>query len=309
MRRSIAIAAVVVLAVAHQSHAATLEEILTKNLAARGGEARLREVKALRLTGRLVFGGGDFSVDAAFGQVQKRGGATADLVRSEVTVQGLTQISAYDSREGWTISPFGGRLDAEKASADDARSLAQQAEIDGPLVGWRAKGHKIEYLGTEDTDGTPAIKLRVTRKDGDLQYVYLDPDSYLEIRITTVHKVRGAEQISETDLGGYQQVAGVWFPFALEQGSKGGPRNTRIIVERVEVNPTVDDAWFKLPPAKSRVAAVIAPGPAEPRTAAAAAPPPTPPGERATLDGGALSGLGARNVGSATMSGRISAVA
>src|SRR4029077_7954448 len=112
----------------------------------------------------------------------------------------------------------------------------------GPLVGWHDKGHRIEYLGTEDTDGTPTIKLRVTRKDGDQQYVYLDPDSYLEIRITTVHKVRGAEQITETDLGGYQQVAGVWFPFAQESGPKGGPRNTRIIIERAEVNVATDEA-------------------------------------------------------------------
>ena len=199
------------------------------------------------------------AIDAPWGQVQKRPG----LVRSEITLQGLTQISAYDGREGWTISPFQGRLDAEKASDDDARALAQQAEIDGPLVGWRDKGHRIEYLGTEDTDGTPAIKLRVTRKDGDIQYVYLDPDSYLEIRITTVHKIRGAEHITETDLGGYQQVAGVWIPFAIESGSPGGPRTNRIIVERAEVNVAADDAWFKLPPPRTRVAAVIAAGPAE----------------------------------------------
>jgi hypothetical protein len=125
-------------------------------------------------------------------------------------------------------------------------------------------------LGTEDTDGTPALKLRVTRKDGDVQYVYLDPDSYLEIRITTVRKVRGAEQITETDLGGYQQVVGVWFPFAIESGGKGGPRGSRITIERAEVNVTLDDAWFKLPAAKAQVAAVIAAGPTDPRAITAA---------------------------------------
>src|SRR5262249_24628011 len=100
---------------------------------------------------------------------QKRGAGNAGQVRSELTVQGLTQINAYDGHEGWHIQPFQGRREPEKASEDDARSLAQEAELDGPLIDWRAKGHRIEYLGTEDTDGTPAIKLRVTRKDGDLQ--------------------------------------------------------------------------------------------------------------------------------------------
>src|SRR5215468_3210737 len=191
MRKSIALTAVVVvMSLAHPSRAATLEDILAKNLTARGGEAKLREIKTLRLTGRLMFGGGNFSVEAAWGQILKRG-AGGDQVRSELTLQGLTAINAFDGREGWNISPFQGRREPEKASEDQVRSLAQQAELDGPLVGWRDKGHRIEYLGSEDVDGTPAIKLRVTRKDGDLQYVYLDPDSYLEIRITTVHKVRG----------------------------------------------------------------------------------------------------------------------
>ncbi|HEX7841814.1 MAG TPA: hypothetical protein VF469_30295 [Kofleriaceae bacterium] len=306
MRNLIAIATVVMMALATPSRAATLEEILAKNLTARGGEAKLHDVRSLRMTGHVVFGGGDFSVEAGWGQVQKRGPAGADQLRSETTLQGLTAISAYDGREGWNITPFGGRLDAEKASDDDARALAQQAELDGPLAGWRDKGHRIEYLGTEDVDGTPAIKLRVHRKDGDLQYVFLDPDSYLEIRITTVHKVRGAEQITETDLGGYQQVDGVWLPFAIESGAKGGPRGNRIVIEHAEVNVPLEDAWFKLPAPRTRVAAVIAPGPAVPRDTAAAPPPPA---GKAMLDGGAISGLGARNIGSATMSGRIAAIA
>jgi hypothetical protein len=303
MRIAIVIALLLTL-LPHTGRAATLEDILAKNLAARGGEAKLREVKSLRLHGRVMFGGGDRSIEATWGRLQKRPG----MMRTEFTLQGLTAINAYDGREGWSITPFQGRLDAEKASDDDARGYAQQAEIEGPLVGWRDKGHRIENLGTEDTDGTQAIKLRVTRKDGDTQFVYLDPDSYLEIRVTTVRKVRGAEQINETDLGGYQQVGGVWLPFSIEAGPPGTARQVRITIERAEVNVTADDAWFKLPAPKTRVAAVIAPGPAEPAAVAAAVAPPAPT-EKAVLDGGTISGLGARNIGSATMSGRIAAVA
>src|SRR4051794_10730918 len=302
--RKIAIAIVMVMSLAQASRAATLEDILAKNLAARGGEAKLREVKTLRLTGHVMFGGRGRVIEAPWGMVQRRPGQ----VRSETTVQGLTQVAAYDGKEGWTITPFGGRREAERASDDEAHALAQQADIDGPLIGWRDKGHRIEYLGTEDTDGTPAIKLRVTRNDGDIQYVYLDPDSYLEIRITTIRKIRGTEQLSETDLGGYEQVNGVWIPFAIETGNPGGPRNNRILVERAEVNVPVDDAWFKVPPPKTRVAAVIFPGPAVSNAVASVAPPAAAT-DRPIFDGGVISGLGARNIGSATMSGRIAAVA
>ena len=167
------------------------------------------------------------------------------------------------------------------------------------------KGHRIEYLGIEDVDGTPAIKLRVTRKDGDLQYVYLDPDSALEIRIRTVRKVRGTEQIDETDLGEYQQVAGVWLPFSLETGEPGGPADVPHRIERAEPNVAVDPAWFRVP--TSFATRAVAAGPADKAGASPAAPPP--PTKPAVIDGGTISGLGARNIGSAAMSGRIAAVA
>ena len=141
MRNLIAIATVVMISLATPSRAATLEEILAKNLTARGGEAKLREVKTLRMTGHLVFGGGDFSVEAAWGQVQKRGPAGADQVRSEFTLQGLTAINAYDGREGWNIMPFQGRLDAEKASDDDAR-------------GWRSRPSSVARWSAGATRGT-----------------------------------------------------------------------------------------------------------------------------------------------------------
>ena len=125
--------------------------------------------------------------------------------------------------DAWTLNPFRGRRDAQKDSADDARERARDAELGGPLLHWRDKGHTIEYLGTEDVDGTAAYKLRVQRQDGDIQVLYLDPDYFLEIRIETVSHVRGTEETTVADLGSYGQVAGVWFPFAIDVGAKGEP--------------------------------------------------------------------------------------
>ena len=302
MRTARTLALVSVMLVSVPAAAETADQLIARNVAARGGDAKLRDIKSIRLTGRAVIGGEGFSIDAAWGMVQKRPG----MLRTELTFQGLTQVNAYDGREGWSMTPFGGRREPEKSSEDMARGLAQQADFDGPLVDWRTKGHSIEYLGTEDVDGTPAHKLRVTRKDKDVQYVFLDPDSALEIRIITMRKIRGAEEISETDYGQYQQVGGVWLPFAVESGGKGGPKGFRISVERAELNVPLDDAQFRFPAAGARITSSITAGP----------PDKTPPGLTppaklgpAVIDNGTISGLGARNIGSATMSGRISAIA
>jgi photosystem II stability/assembly factor-like uncharacterized protein len=283
----------------------TLDEIVARNIAARGGAARIEAIRSLRLTGTAVFGGGDFKIEAQWASLRKKPG----LVRSEVSLQGLTAVNAWDGKEGWSVQPFSGRREPERTSPDDAKDLARDADIDGPLVGWREKGHKLEYLGTEDVDGTPAHKLRITLKDGDTQYVYLDPDAWLEIRVVTESHVRGVEQVTETDLGAYEQVAGVWIPFSIESGPKGRPRGQRITVERAEPNVAADDALFQLAAKGAAVTRAVLPGPVAKASAVAARPAPPPPTQAPVLDAGVISGLGARNIGSATMSGRISALA
>ena len=284
--------------------ALTVDEIVARHVEARGGAARLAAIRSLRLTGTFVFGGGDFRIEAELGFVAARPGRA----RSELSLQGLTNITAWDGREGWSVEPFEGRRDAQRTSADEAKDLARAADIDGPLVGWRDKGHRVEYLGTEDVDGTPAHKLRVSLKDGDTQYVYLDPDYWLAIREVTESRVRGVERVTETDLGGYAQVAGVWIPMSRESGPKGQPKNQRETIRTAEANVDVDEAVFRMPAAGPAMVRKIAANPNAP------APSVTPPAAKRAaaapvIDAGVLSGLGARNIGSATMSGRISAVA
>ena len=287
--------------------ALTVEEILAKNVEARGGMSKLQAIQSLRVTGKAVFGFGDSAIEAGWGMLQKR----PAMFRTEITLQGLTGVDAYDGREGWSLEPFQGRRDAQKSSADDAKNLAQQADIDGPLLNWREKGHRVEYLGTEDVDGTPAHKLRVSLKDGDTKYVYLDPDYFLEIRIVTISRVRGAERTTEMDLGSYEQVQGVWIPFSIEAGAQGQSRSARFTVERAEVNVPVDDGLFRFPPSGTPILRVIQPAAAAPPAApAAGVRPPEPAGARPPVfDSGVISGLSARNIGSAAMSGRIAAVA
>jgi len=37
------------------------------------------------------------------------------------------------------VSPFFGRKDPERMSADDVKALVEDTEIDGPLVDWKEK--------------------------------------------------------------------------------------------------------------------------------------------------------------------------
>ena len=142
---------------AQNTKSPTIDELVAKNIEAKGGSAALKALQSIRLKGKLLVNQGQ--VEFAYEQTKKRPGQ----VRTEATLQGMTQIQAFDGKEGWKVVPFQGRKDPEKMSADDTKSLMEDAEIDGPLVDWKAKGSTVDYLGTEDVDGTLAHKLKVVR--------------------------------------------------------------------------------------------------------------------------------------------------
>src|ERR1700687_5122821 len=288
------------------ARALTADEVVARHIQARGGMQKLGAIHSLRSTGKAVFGFGDAQIEASFGALQKRPG----MIRTEISLQGLSQIEAYDGKEGWSLDPFQGRRDAQRDSGDDSKSRAQAADIDGPLVNWREKGHRVEYLGTEDVDGTPAHKLRVTLKDGDVKEIFLDPDYFLEIKEVSTTHIRGTERATEAVCGGFERLQGIWIPLSIEAGRKGRQRSTRITVERADVNVDVDDGAFRFPPAGTPIPRVVVAGPASAARASAMAKPPAPAGQRPpAFDAGAISGLGARNIGSAAMSRRGSAPA
>ena len=224
----------------------TVDALVAKNIEAKGGIDAIRAVRSVRLEGKALVNQGQ--IEFAYTQTRKRPGE----IRTEFTLQGMTAVQAYDGTEGWKISPFGGRKDPEKISADDAKSLVEDADFDGPLVDWKTKGNTVEYLGPEDVDGTMAHKLKVTRKNGDICYVYLDPDYFLEIRVLTQRVEQGTKVEVETDLGDYEKVNGVYFPFSIESGSKGSNDKQKVVIEKGEANTPLDDAKFKFPTSVSK---------------------------------------------------------
>jgi len=191
---------------AQDTNQPTVDQLVAKNIEAKGGATALHDLQSLRLTGKMLVQQGQ--IEYAYLQTKKR----PDEVRTEASLQGMTQIQAYDGKEGWRVSPFFGRKDPERMSVDDVKALIENSEIDGPLVDWKTKGSSVEYLGTEDVEGTPAHKLKVVRKNGDVSFVYLDPDHFLEIRVLTQRMRHGAHEEVETELGDYEKAGGVFIP-------------------------------------------------------------------------------------------------
>src|SRR6202158_3968951 len=224
------------------ARAQSVDEVIASNIKARGGLDKIKAVRSVRTTSKLTVG----SFRAAYVQENKR----PDRVREEAIVQGMAQVQAYDGKGAWQISPFSGRKDPERMSQDDTKTLMIDADIDGPLVDYKQKGHKAELVGHDSVEGTDCYKVKLSLKNGDVRYYYLDTDSFLELKLEIQTTIRGALQESEIYYGDYEKVNGVYYPFSVEQAPKGSSSRAQISVEKVEQNVPMDDAHFSVPVSK-----------------------------------------------------------
>jgi hypothetical protein len=230
---------------AGSASAQTADELVAKNLAARGGAQALGALKSVAFDGKLIFPGG---FELTYREVRTGAGN----LRWDATIQGLTLVQAWDGKGAWRINPFEGRKDAEAMSGDEARAMADAASIPGQLLAARAAGASVAYLGTEELDGTLCHKLKVTQADGD-EFVYLiDPDSNLEVKVTETRRIRGTLQVTENELGDYEAVGGVMFPMAIESGAPGSNQRQRLVIASATANPDAPASLFAQPvsPAK-----------------------------------------------------------
>lgn len=240
MFRSLVLGLTASLALAVSAPAQTVDEIVAKNIAARGGLEKIKAVQSMRMSGKTTIGpGGEAPMTIELKRPHK--------ARLDVTVQGMTLTQAYDGKNGWQINPFGGGHNAEPMSPEDLKDAEEQADLDGPLVDWKDKGHKVELVGKDKVEGTDAFKLKVTLKNGNVQYIYLDADSYLDIKTEEKRTIRGTEMETEQTIGDYKEVAGLMIPHSLETGAKGHPEKQKITIEKVETNIPIDDSRFEMP--------------------------------------------------------------
>ena len=295
--------------VAVNGFAQTADEVIAKYIKTVGGMDRIAAVTSLRRTGKFT-GGGGFEA-----QVLEEN-ARPNRVRQEFAIQGMTAINAYDGKSGWKIDPFEGKKDPEALSEEELKSIIEDSDLDGPLVNYAQKGNKVEFTGTEPVEGSEAYKIKVTTPAGDVRTYFIDSSTNVPIKIETRRMVRGAEREYETILGDYKDVGGWYLPFSVENGVKGNPNRQKVTYSKIEANIPMADGLFARPgsPGATSVAA-SAPTPARATPvaqASASAPtpaaPPSTPQTPVKVDSETISGLGARNIGSAAMSGRIAAL-
>jgi hypothetical protein len=235
----------------------TVDQVIAKNIEARGGMAKLKAVNTVKVTGKILVGPG---IEAPIVMYQRR----PNDMRMEFTVQGLTAVQAYDGKAGWAIMPFQGKKDPEAMTADDLKEIQEQADMDGALVDYAAKGHKVELLGKDKVEGSDVYKIKLTRKNGDVETIFIDADSFLEVRNEGKRNIRGTDMETEATIGDYKEVDGLVLPFSIDNGIKGRPEREKITIEKYEFNVPLEHTQFVMPDVpKTAPAPATTPKPAD----------------------------------------------
>jgi len=238
IRRAIAVTFLLCAALSTPASAQTVDELINKNIEARGGLVKIKAIKSVRITGKIHSDGMNIPIVI---QIKRPG-----LARGDATLQGLALVRAYDGQTAWQINPFDGIKEAEPMTGYDAKEMIDTADLDGPLVDYKAKGNTVELVAKEEVEATPALKLKITHKDGDVTFLYLDAQNYLELKETEKRKEDGKPIDVDTIYSDYKAVAGVMIPHSWET-RVNGELDDQTTIEKIEVNVPIDDSIFKMP--------------------------------------------------------------
>jgi hypothetical protein len=238
-------------------------QIVERSIAARGGLSAWRSVQALSWSGKMDAGGGNQKQLKIPGMPPPKPvenpGAQAQLPfvlemkrarkqRLEIRFNGQTAVQVYDGTQGWKVRPFLNRRDVEPYTSAELAAAADQADLDGPLVDYVAKGTQVELEGVERVEGRTAYRLRLTLKDNHVLHDWIDAQSLLEVKMEgTPRRLDGRVHPVNVLLRDYRSVNGLQIPHLMETVVDGVARTEKIQIEKVEVNPRLDEARFRKP--------------------------------------------------------------
>ena len=217
----------------------TLDQVLARHYEAIGGKDAWKNLQGMKQTGKMSMAG----MEAPFTVYNKR----PNKLRVEFEIQGMKGMQVFDGKDGWMVMPFMGSNDPQPLPEEALEQMISDADIEGVLIDYAAKGHQVELAGREDLEGTPAYRLKVVLKSGNQIDFFLDAEHFVTLQTRAKASFQGTEMEVTSKLSNYKPVAGLMMPHSL---STTNPMGEQVMtIDTVEVNPTIDDALFARPAA------------------------------------------------------------
>jgi hypothetical protein len=245
-------------------------DIVARSVAARGGLDAWRRVDTMVWVGHIETARAPMP-DVRFVMELKRPNKT----RLEIHADGARSVRVFDGAHGWKLRAGRGRPEVQPYTPQEARFAQAGPGIEGPIIGAAANRSAVKLVSLDQMAGRKAHHLKVRLANGNDEDVWVDAETYLEIRHDrTADDPSGASRRVSVTYGDYRNVEGLMVPFLVETGG-GGASADRMKIETVVLNAPLDDSTFGNPVHHPRSvapgAAPRAPAPTAPSSAPAAA--------------------------------------
>jgi outer membrane lipoprotein-sorting protein len=221
----------------------TAAEIVAKNAAARGGAEAWQKLQTMVWAGHAE-GAKTPGHRLPFMIELKRPSST----RFEIASESGKSIRVYDGSHGWKLHPTGSVPDLQPYSAEELAFARDAQVVDGPLMHYSTAGAAITLSGVEQVEGRKAYVLSARLPSGDSGRVWVDAETFLELRAD--RQVRNAAGHSATvtvNYRDYHTFEGLQLPVVIETSAASGKAADRLVIEKVALNPPLDDQLFTKP--------------------------------------------------------------
>ena len=220
-------------------NAQTADQLVAKNLEAKGGVEKWKAINSLRMIGTISVQGKQLPLTIS--------SMRPNYMRHEMNLPDLRIVQAFDGKTAWAINPMLGATTPQQLPAEAAETIRTSAEFEGALVNYKAKGHVAELVGTETLGGRNVHHLKLTLKNGPVQHFYLDAETGLEVRVTQeVETGPGQKQALASEMSNYQPVSGILIPHTVRQ-LLDGKVVAEMTISKVEINAIDDPSLFRMP--------------------------------------------------------------
>jgi hypothetical protein len=221
-----------------------VEEIVARSVKASGGLEAWRKINTMVWVGHLV------SVDAPdpnmpFLLEQER----PNKSHFEIESMGQKTMRVFDGIRGWKARPAqGGSSDIQPFTSQEVKFAHDAPGIDGPLIDYAAKGSTIALAGVDDIEGRKNYHVAVKLASGERHDVWIDAQTFLETRYDrTSYSTRGVPGIVSVFYRKYRVIEGLAIPGEMEIGVGSARAPDKMIIEKVAINPPLDEKAFQRP--------------------------------------------------------------
>ena len=216
----------------------TVDDLVSKNLAAKGGVEALRALTTVKMTGRIK---GPVGVEPVASWAKR-----PNLRRRENVRGGQTFVLGFDGTTVWGINPLVSPHPREIGGAQAQMTRQDADDFDSVFLDYKSKGRTIELVATEPVQGITMHRLRVTGKNGQIQEVYLNAETMLESKMVMQVEQGGRKGIVALEFSNYKTIDGITVPLHIRQTFNGQPM-TEVTYDDVQFNVPMDDALFRMP--------------------------------------------------------------